>query len=136
METYESLLSKAYKEVKIVVGKNERFEVPKVEGEVSGKNTIITNMGAIAGYIRRPIEQLSKYLQKELAVSGKVDKDKLVLNTKLSSSRVNEKIEQYVKEFVLCKECGKPDTEMIAEKGVKFKHCLACGAKNPIKTKI
>src|SRR3989338_6360006 len=107
METYESLLSKAYKEVKIVVGKNERFEVPKVEGEVSGKNTIITNMGAIAGYIRRPIEQLSKYLQKELAVSGKVDKDKLVLNTKLSSSRVNEKIEQYVKEFVLCKECEK-----------------------------
>jgi len=33
-------------------------------------------------------------------------------------------------------ECKKPDTEIISEKGIKFKHCLACGAKYPIKSKI
>ena len=35
-----------------------------------------------------------------------------------------------------CNECGKPDTEITSDKGIKFKSCLACGAKSPIKRKI
>jgi len=134
MESYENLLENAYKKVKVVSGSSERFEIPKVEGQVQGKNTIITNIAAIAGYLRRPLDHLAKYLQKELATSGKIEKDRLVLNAKLSSAKVNEKIQQYSKEFVICKECGKPDTEIIVEKGLKFKHCLACGAKSPIRS--
>ncbi|MEK6852584.1 MAG: translation initiation factor IF-2 subunit beta, partial [Nanoarchaeota archaeon] len=136
MENYEQLLDKAYKNVKVVVSSSGRFEIPKVEGQVSGKNTIITNITLIANYIRRPVEHLAKFLMKELATPGEMDNDRLVLKTKLSSQRVNEKIELYVKDFVLCPECKKPDTEVISEKGIKFKHCLACGAKNPIRHKI
>jgi len=111
----------------------ERFEIPKVAGQVEGKNTIITNAGVIANYLRRPLENLARFLQRELAVSGRVDKGRLILKTKLNSAIVNEKVEKYAKEFVICGECGKPDTEVISEKGVKHKHCLACGAKYPIK---
>ena len=136
METYEQLLEKAYKKVKVVQTSSERFEIPKVEGMVSGKNTIITNITPIANYIRRPLEHLAKSLQKELAVSGKIENGRLILNTKLNSEKVNEKIQSYTKEFVICPECKKPDTEIISEKGIKFKHCLACGAKSPIKHKI
>lgn len=136
MSDYEKLLSKAYKKVKVVVGGSERFEIPKVTGQIEGKNTIITNITTIANYIRRPVEQLSKYLLKELAVSGKMDNDRLILNRKINSSKVNEKIEQFTKDFVICEECSKPDTEIISQKGIKYKHCLACGAKQPIKGKI
>ena len=136
MENYEKLLEKAYKEVKVVASASERFEIPKVKGQVSGKNTIITNIAVIANYLRRPIDRLAKFLQKELAVSGKIEGDRLVLKTKLNSAKVNEKIQLYAKEFVICSECGKPDTEIISEKGIKSKHCLACGAKSPIKRKI
>jgi translation initiation factor 2 subunit 2 len=133
MESYENLLDEAYKKVKVITHGSERFEVPKVEGQVSGKTTIITNIMQIAAYIRRPIEQLVKFLLKELATSGKMEGERLILNTKLNSQKVNEKIHQYIKEFVLCNECSKPDTEIIVEKGIKFKHCLACGAKSPIR---
>lgn len=136
MDDYEQLLEKAYKEVKTVTGSSERFEIPKVKGEVAGKNTIITNIHEIASYIRRPLENLSKFLLKELAVSGKIENTRLILNRRLSSALVNDKVQLYVKEFVLCHECKKPDTEIISEKGIKFKHCLACGAKYPIKSKI
>ena len=61
--------------------------------------------------------------------------DKFTAVTK-KIAKVNEKIQQYAKEFVICNECAKPDTEIISDKGVKFKHCLACGAKHPIKSKI
>src|SRR3972149_3991873 len=113
MESYEQLLEQAYKKVKLVETGSERFEIPKVEGQVSGKNTIITNIMQIANYLRRPVEHLAKFLQKELAASGKMEGERLILNTKLNSSKVNEKISQYVKQFVLCSECGKPDTEIV-----------------------
>lgn len=136
MEGYEQLLDKAYEKVKHVSVGSERFEIPSVSGQVSGNNTIITNIAAIASYIRRPIEHLAKFLQKELATSGKIENDRLVLKTKLNSQKVNEKIALYAKEFVICPECRKPDTEVVIEKGIKFKHCLACGARSPIKSRI
>lgn len=133
METYEELLDSAYKKVKTVAIASERFEIPKVEGMVSGKNTIVTNIFAIATYLRRPVEHLAKFLQKELAVSGNIENDRLTLNTKLNSARVNEKIALYTKEFVLCNNCKKPDTEIIMDGSISLKHCLACGTKSPIK---
>ena len=133
MEQYEKLLKKAYKEVKVVGQGGERFEVPKVIGEVSGNVTFITNIAQIASHLRRDMNHLNKFLMKELAVAGKMDGNRLSLKTRLSSDRVNEKVLMYTKEFVICPVCGKPDTEIVAEKGIKFKHCLACGAKSPIK---
>jgi translation initiation factor 2 subunit 2 len=136
VESYESLLEKAYQKVKVVEVASERFEIPKVMGFIEGKNTIITNITQISDYLRRPVEHLAKFLQKELATSGKIENGRLILNTKVNSDKVNEKIVLYAREFVICTECKKPDTEIITEKEIKFKHCLACGAKSPIKMKI
>jgi len=136
MKSYELMLEEAYKKVKVVEKSRERFEVPKIKGFIEGKNTIITNLFDIADYIRRPIAHISKFLMKQLATSGKIEEKRLILNTKINLEKISEKIDVYVKEFVICKECGKPDTELISEKGIKFKHCLACGAKSPVISKF
>jgi translation initiation factor 2 subunit 2 len=133
MESYEKLLEKAYKSVKVVEKSGERFEIPKVKGHISGNNTLITNVSQIASYLRRPIGHLAKFLQKELASYTRMDGNRLILKSKLNSGKVNEKIEKYAKEFVICPVCGKPDTEITSDKSVKHKHCLACGANSPIK---
>jgi translation initiation factor 2 subunit 2 len=133
MESYENLLDQAYTKVKVVTINKDRFDIPKVTGQIEGKATIITNFKVIAEYLRRPTEHLAKFLQKQLASNGKVDGDRLVFNTKLNSQKVNEKIVLYADEFVLCPTCKKPDTEIETEKGIKSKHCLACGARSPLK---
>jgi len=69
-------------------------------------------------------------LLKELASPGSVKGDRLVLTRKISSAMINAKIQVYVNTYVLCKECGKPDTELVREDRFNFIHCLACGAKN------
>ena len=130
---YEESLKQAYSKLIMVSNCSERFEIPKVEGQIEGKNTIIVNIAAIASYLRRPIEHLAKFLQKELASYGKLDNGRLILLNKLSSDKVNDKIQMYTKELVICPECKKPDTEIKTENGVKYKHCLACGAKSPVK---
>lgn len=136
MATYEELLEQAYKKVKKVDISSNRFEIPKIEGHFEGKKTILTNFSNIASHLRRESEHFQKFLLRELATQGQVEGDRLVLNNKIPSARINQKIEQYTKEFVLCKECGKPDTEIIKKDRLRFVHCLACGAKHSIRNKI
>jgi translation initiation factor 2 subunit 2 len=136
MDDYEKLLNEAYSEVKHLGGNGERFEVLKIEGHFEGKKTILTNFSQVAANLRRTPEHLQKFLSKELAAQGVQDKERLILTKKISSSKINPKIEQYAKEFVLCKECGKPDTEILKEDRMSFLHCLACGAKHSIRAKI
>ena len=132
---YKELLDKAYKEVK-VVKTEERFEIPNVTGHVEGNKTIVDNFQEICNTLRRKPQHIAKFLSRELATQTLIDKNRLILNRKLSSSRINEKIEAYAKEFVVCKECNKPDTELIKEGKFSYIHCLACGAKHPVRSKI
>lgn len=136
MTDYEKLLDEAYGKVKVVEGKSDRFEVPVIEGHIEGKRTILTNFLVIASYIRRDPEHFQKFILKELATSGQLEGERLILNNKIASSKINAKIDQYVKEFVICKECGKPDTELKKENRLSFMQCLACGAKHPVRDKI
>ncbi len=130
------MLGDAYGKVKQIDVASERFEIPKIEGHFEGKKTILTNFFAIAMHIRRNPEHFQKFILKEVAASGHKDGDRLVLNMKVPRTKINPKIEQYVKEFVLCKECGKPDTEIVKEDRLSFLHCLACGAKHSVRSKI
>ncbi|MFH1801637.1 MAG: translation initiation factor IF-2 subunit beta [archaeon] len=136
MTSYEKLLEEAYKKVKQINLSGERFEIQKIEGHFEGKKTILTNFFQIADHLRREPEHFQKFMLKELAASGQREGDRLILNIKVPSAKINSKIEQYAKEFVICRECGKPDTEIIKEDRMSFLHCLACGAKHSVRSKI
>ena len=60
----------------------------------------------------------------------------VVIGSKIPASRINEKIFQYTRQFVLCPDCGKPDTQLMKEDGRLNLKCQACGAKHIVKTKI
>jgi translation initiation factor 2 subunit 2 len=133
MTEYEKLLDEAYKKIKVVVGETgERFKVPEMDVFVEGSKTIIINFSQICNHLRRKPEHLSKFLSKELAAYSLMDGDRLILNRKLPKAKINDKILLYVKDFVICKECKKPDTEIIKQDNFSFIHCLACGAKRSI----
>lgn len=136
METYETLLEEAYKKIRPIESKSERFEIPKIEGHIEGTKTVLTNLQQIASYIRRDVNHFLKYLLRELATSGAIKGSLVVLQTKISSQKINDKIKSYVEEFVICKECKKPDTELIKQDKFMFVHCLACGAKHSVRAKI
>lgn len=136
MESYEEMLDKAYQKVKLPENNGERFEIPKIEGRVEGKKTILTNFFQIAEHLRRNPEHFQKFILRELAASGQKDGERLVLNMKVPSEKINQKIEQYAKEFVICRECGKPDTELLKEDRLTFIKCFACGAKHSVRGKI
>src|SRR3989344_9189466 len=130
---YKVLLKKAQQATPPQVTSGERFEIPKVTGHVEGNKTLITNFKVVCSVLRREPEHVLKYLQRELATPGIIQDARLILNRKLSSASINEKLGRYVKEFVLCPECRKPDTQLIREDRITTLKCMACGAKHPVK---
>jgi len=110
---YAELLKRARERLPESVFEKERFEIPKVLGHMEGNKTVITNFSQIAAYLHRPVEHLLKYILKELATPGTLRQNFLIIGTKVPASRVNAKIRQYANEFVLCQECGKPDTKIL-----------------------
>lgn len=114
----------------------ERLTIPNVTGHLEGNKTVISNFLQIANILRRNPEHLLKYISRETAAKGEIKKQLLVFNTKIQSQKINEKIQQYIEEFVTCKECGKPDTKLTKEGIVTFMRCQACGAKHSVKSKI
>jgi len=135
MEDYETLLEEAYKKIKPIESEGIRFEMPKVKSIIEGNKTIFINFGEICSYLKRPKEHVEKFLEKELAIPGKIDGDRIIFAGKASAQKIQDKMEEYVKEFIICKECKKYDTELIKENAFYFVHCLVCGAKHAVSYK-
>lgn len=132
MTEYEKLLEEAYKKIKPVETARDRFQVPEIESHIEGIRTIISNFMQIANYLRRNPEHLEKFLQRELAAPSKLEGDRAVFVKKIPGKKIDEKIILYIEKYVICKECKKPDTELIKQGNFYFIHCLACGAKHSI----
>jgi len=134
---YKDMLEKARKELPTSVFEKARFDIPKVKGHLQGNRTVISNFLQIASILRREPNHMLKFILKELATPGEIKKSgSVIMGAKVAASRINEKIKKYAEEFVLCRECGKPDTKIMKEGQFSFIKCTACGAKYPIKSRI
>ncbi|RLJ08511.1 MAG: translation initiation factor IF-2 subunit beta [Candidatus Aenigmatarchaeota archaeon] len=129
---YEKLLKEVLEKVPKKVEAKERFEIPKAQIQYAGAKTILLNFLEIADKLRRPKEHFQKFMLKELATKGELAGQRLILLGNFSQETVNRKIEAYVKKYVLCRECGKPDTRLLKERGYEFIVCEACGAKHSV----
>ena len=133
MESYEQMLEEGIKSLPEVATTTERFEVPKAKGHIQGNKTVIINFNQIVEFFRRDKNHFLKFLLKELATPGNYDGTRLVLGRKVNSSFINQKIEQYANTFVLCSNCGKPDTQIIEKENAISLKCAACGTQKTIK---
>jgi translation initiation factor 2 subunit 2 len=135
MKGYEELLERAFEKLadKDVV-RRERFEIPRVSIQREGTRTILKNFSQIAKTLNRSEDHLYKYIVKSLGTAGFIDNGRLVLQGKFTESELQKEIDDYVKLYVLCKECNSPDTEFVKEERVMMVRCLACGAKHPVRS--
>jgi translation initiation factor 2 subunit 2 len=100
--------------------------------QVIGRQTYVKNFNEIAKVLRRDSKHMAKFLFKELAAPGSLGNE-LILQGKFSSDIINKRVEDYVKEFVYCHECRKPDTNLVKSGRVVFLKCEACGARRSVK---
>ncbi len=133
---YEDMLKKGREELPKAVFTAERFEIPKVRGHIEGNKTVISNFQQIANDLGREVSMMVKFILRELATPGTMRGGSLIIGSKVPASRVNEKIEQFARQYVICEDCGKPETKLIKEGGGTFIKCNACGSKHIIRKMI
>ena len=130
---YEDLLNKAYQNLPKVEESTERLEIPEPEIIIQGRQTIIKNFSQICEAMRRDPNHLLKFLTKELATPAGFDGTRATFQSKIARRMIENKMESYVKEYLVCKECKRPDTKLVRENRIVFLKCEACGAKSPVK---
>ncbi|MEK6916272.1 MAG: translation initiation factor IF-2 subunit beta [Nanoarchaeota archaeon] len=126
---YNKLLKKARADLPKSVLKKERFEIPKILGHLQGNKTVLSNFFQISTHFNRDPNWMLKYILKELATPGDVQNSLVILGRKVSATKINDKITEFAEKYVLCKECGKPDTKLTKQNRINFIKCNACGVK-------
>ena len=132
-DNYENLLNKAFEKLPKRQETKDRFVVPEAVVEISGNRSILKNFADISSKLRRDQQHIAKFLSKELATSTSIQGGTLVFQGNTRREILQKKIEDYIKEFVYCKECKEPDTRLVKEGRVTFMVCEACGAKHPVR---
>ena len=130
---YENMLDKLYENLPKKKKGTERFEMPILISFIHGKQTIIKNIHEAASKLRRDPQHLLKYIMKDLGTSGNLEANRSIMQGKFKDSLINSRLKNYIEEYVICKECGKPDTELITFEGMKYKRCEVCSARAPVK---
>jgi len=129
---YKEMLKRALSKVR-KTDETERFEVPAPEIFIQGNQTVIKNFGSIASALRRDQKHLLKFMTKELAAPGYCDGQRAFFQRVVSKSFVAKKVDNYINEFVKCRECKKPDTKLVKEGRILILKCEACGARKSVK---
>ena len=133
MPDYEELLTEVYSKLPKKAGTGERFVTPTIEAIVVGSQTVIKNFADVAAALRRDPKHLLKFLSKELAAPANLDAGRALFQTRLPQRSIQTKLEVYIKEFIMCRECKRPDTRLEKSERITLLVCEACGARSAVK---
>ncbi|MCX6774976.1 MAG: translation initiation factor IF-2 subunit beta [DPANN group archaeon] len=135
MTSYEDMLDKAYAKLPTASKADAvRLDIPQIKGALSGNKTIIYNLDVIAKAVRRDLQHVFKFFLRELATTGDLKGAEAIFVGKFRPDMLNNKVEKYIKEFVLCPQCGKPDTHLEKADAATLLICEACGAKESVRS--
>ncbi|MFB6267979.1 MAG: translation initiation factor IF-2 subunit beta [Halodesulfurarchaeum sp.] len=130
---YDEQLERALEKRPDIAGEEQRFEVPDPEVRQEGNVTVFENFQAVLDRLDREDNHVLKFLQDELGTSAHIDeRGRARLTGEFSADRVGTVLEAYVDTFVLCPECGLPDTTITREQGAELLQCDACGARSSV----
>ncbi len=132
---YKDLLKRAKSEIPATASSGERFQIPEPDLIAEGKSSVLRNFLDISERLRRDPQHLLQYLLRELGTPGTIEGRRVMFKSKLNPMQMTERLKEYSDTYVICSECGRPDTRMTKEGRILVLECEACGAKRPVHVK-
>lgn len=130
---YEALLKRAKANLPEHTNDGERFQMPEPDLFIEGKTTVFRNFVDMAELFRRDPEAILAYLLRELGTAGNLDGRRALFKSRLGVEQVKTRLKAYINTYVLCSECGRPDSKLVKDGRVLILECEACGAHRPVK---
>ncbi|PSG97581.1 translation initiation factor IF-2 subunit beta [Thermoplasmatales archaeon SW_10_69_26] len=114
MSDYDSLLDRAKEELPEPITQQERFQLPDLNIRKEGKTTVVRNFADVLDRLNRDPDEVVPRLLREMGAA---------------------RLEGYVETYVLCSECGRPDTHLQKEGRTLVLQCDACGGHRPVRAR-
>ncbi|WP_336000518.1 translation initiation factor IF-2 subunit beta [Halorientalis halophila] len=129
---YDVALDRAYEALPERTASQKRLQIPDPAAQEDGAFTRLTNLKSIADALSRDAEHVHRYVQREFGTSGQFDGDRSRYNGTFSAGDFEAVLDAYAEEYVVCSECGLPDTKLTTEDRTQMLRCEACGAFRPV----
>ena len=133
-EEYLQMLAEARSKLPKLLVSGERFSPPRPIVLIEGRQTHVANFKEIVTAVNRDAKMIARYLSKELGSPYFLTEDerKLILSRKIDPKQVENRIERFIRTYVICPHCGRPDTVLVKVKKAWVLRCQACGAETPV----
>jgi translation initiation factor 5 len=109
-----------------------RYKMPAVFGEIkgSGNSTAVRNITEVAKSLRRSPGEVNKFFGIELGARAKYNPatDRFIVSGAHADGVLQKLIHRYIEKFVLCPNCGLPETKYKIRSNAIYHKCDACGA--------
>jgi len=111
-----------------------RYKMPvvygKIEGRGNGIKTVIPNITEVALSLHRSPGEVNKFFGCELGAQTSFSEknDRAIVNGAHTDAVLQQMIHKYVEIFVLCPNCGLPESDYKIKNGCIFHKCAACGS--------
>ncbi|KAK6079188.1 domain found in IF2B/IF5 [Seiridium cupressi] len=113
-----------------------RYKMPrlqvKVEGKGNGIKTVVVNLSTIAQSLARPGGHVIKWFGLDLGAQTNMDPpdDRWIINGAHDGETLQKSLFVFIEKYVLCDDCGNPETDLTIKDDVVRKDCKACGARS------
>lgn len=136
--TYHELLSRVFGMIRQhnpeLVGEKKKFTIPPPQVAREGtKKTLFANIVEICKRLHRSPDHLIQYLFAELGTTGSIDgNQRLLIKGRFQQKQIEIVLKRYIAEYVQCKTCRSPDTNLIKENRLFFLQCESCGSSRTV----
>ncbi|KAJ5692538.1 domain found in IF2B/IF5-domain-containing protein [Penicillium macrosclerotiorum] len=98
------------------------------------RRTIFANIADICKRMKRSDDHVMQFMFAEMGTSGSVDGSRrLVIKGRFTQKQVEQILRRYIVEYVTCKTCRSPDTELNkGENRLYFVTCNSCGSRRSV----
>jgi len=93
---------------------NKNANITKPDIKYENRKTFWYNYGKNCSQINRNVEQIKKFIEKEMAVETSInDKSNLILRGRYNFAMIAGAYKKYIKNYVQCTTCKSMDTEIV-----------------------
>jgi translation initiation factor 2 subunit 2 len=128
MSNYEDLLTQAFETMPEVTSTHSRWSLPEPKVRSEGNVTVYENFKNTVEILNREADLVLKFLQNEFGTSANIDDTgRARLTGSFSTDRVFSVIKSFSQAYVICPDCGLPDTKLQEKNNSLMLHCEGCG---------
>lgn len=130
--TYDDLLYRLHLE-KSGEENYKKTNLPPIKVAKKNKTTIFINFGIFVEKLNRSADHIATYYKSETGIASSINaQGQLILQGILNETKTESILRNYIREYVICKQCKCFDTSLLKENGITYIICNQCQAKSSL----